>query len=125
MQISRSAKLDLTNPRGIHIGDRTLVSFDAAILSHDFVGNRHLDTWIGANCFIGARVVIMPGVRVGDHSVIGAGSVVTRDIPAHSLAMGNPARVVREGIMTARWGIMDPRVLAREGLVLPGTAQPS
>jgi acetyltransferase-like isoleucine patch superfamily enzyme len=46
--------------------------------------------------WIGSRVCILPGVRIGQHSAIGAGSVVTRDIPAHCLAAGNPARVVRD-----------------------------
>jgi acetyltransferase-like isoleucine patch superfamily enzyme len=46
--------------------------------------------------WIGSRVIILPGVVVGHHSVIGAGSVVTRDIPANCLAVGNPARVVRQ-----------------------------
>jgi acetyltransferase-like isoleucine patch superfamily enzyme len=45
--------------------------------------------------WIGSRVIILPGVLVGHHSVIGAGSVVTKDIPANCLAVGNPARVVR------------------------------
>jgi maltose O-acetyltransferase len=45
--------------------------------------------------WIGSRVIILPGVCVGHHSVVGAGSVVTKDIPADSLAVGNPARVVR------------------------------
>lgn len=47
------------------------------------------DVWVGANC------VITAGVHIGEHSVIGAGSVVTKDIPPHSLAVGSPARVVR------------------------------
>jgi acetyltransferase-like isoleucine patch superfamily enzyme len=46
--------------------------------------------------WIGSRAVILPGVSLGHHSVIGAGSVVTKDIPANCLAVGNPARVVRE-----------------------------
>ena len=46
--------------------------------------------------WIGSRVTILPGVFVGHHAVIGAGSVVTRDIPANCLAVGNPARVVRQ-----------------------------
>ena len=46
--------------------------------------------------WIGSRVIILPGVFVGHHSVIGAGSVVNRDIPANCLAVGNPARVVRQ-----------------------------
>ena len=51
---------------------------------------------IGKNCWLGANVVICPGVTVGDNSVIGAGSVVTRDIPENSVAAGNPCRVLRE-----------------------------
>ena len=50
---------------------------------------------IGRNCWLGAGVIVMPGVSIGDNSVIGAGSVVTRDIPADSLAAGNPCRVMR------------------------------
>lgn len=48
------------------------------------------------NVWIGAQVCILPGVTVGEGCVIGAGSVVTKDIPAHTLAVGNPCRVVRE-----------------------------
>ena len=48
------------------------------------------------NCWIGASVTILPGVTIGENTVIGAGSVVTTDIPANSLAVGNPCRVLRE-----------------------------
>lgn len=51
---------------------------------------------IGSDCWFGANVVVCPGVTVGDGCVIGAGSVVTRDIPANSFAAGNPCRVIRE-----------------------------
>lgn len=51
---------------------------------------------IGRNCWLGAGVVVVPGVTIGDNTVIGAGSVVTRDIPPGVLAVGNPCRVVRE-----------------------------
>ena len=50
---------------------------------------------IGSNVWIGAAAVVLPGVSVGDDSIIGAGSVVTRDIPAGVVAMGTPCRVVR------------------------------
>ena len=51
---------------------------------------------IGNNVWIGAQVCVLPGVTIGDDSVIGAGSVVTKDIPAGVLATGNPCRVIRE-----------------------------
>jgi galactoside O-acetyltransferase len=51
---------------------------------------------IGNNCWLGAGVLVMPGVTIGDNSVIGAGSVVTKDIPENVLALGTPCRVVRE-----------------------------
>jgi maltose O-acetyltransferase len=50
---------------------------------------------IGSNVWLGAAVIVLPGVSVGDDSVIGAGSVVTRDIPGGVVAVGNPCRVVR------------------------------
>lgn len=51
---------------------------------------------IGNNVWVGASSVILPGVHIGDNSVIGAGSVVTKDIPANVVAVGNPCRVLRE-----------------------------
>lgn len=51
---------------------------------------------IGNNVWIGAHVSVLPGVSIGDNTVIGAGSVVTKDIPANVLAYGNPCRVIRE-----------------------------
>ena len=51
---------------------------------------------IGSDCWIGGGAVILPGVKIGAKSVIGAGSVVTRDVPAGVIAAGNPCRVLRE-----------------------------
>ncbi|WP_324671368.1 sugar O-acetyltransferase [Hymenobacter sp. GOD-10R] len=51
---------------------------------------------IGNKVWLGAGVLIMPGVSIGDNAVIGAGSVVTRSIPANTVAVGNPCRVIRE-----------------------------
>lgn len=51
---------------------------------------------IGNDVWIGARVIILPGVSIGDGVVIGAGSIVTKDIPPYSVCAGNPARVIKE-----------------------------
>lgn len=51
---------------------------------------------VGHNCWIGGSVTILPGVSIGDNCTIGAGSVVTRDVPPNSVAVGNPARVIKK-----------------------------
>jgi maltose O-acetyltransferase len=51
---------------------------------------------IGDHCWLGGGVIVCPGVSIGDRYVVGAGSVVTRNIPKESLAVGNPARIIRK-----------------------------
>ena len=57
-----------------------------------------LPVTIGDNVWVGGRVVICPGVTIGSNTTIGAGSVVTKDIPDNVLAVGNPCRVIRENV---------------------------
>lgn len=52
------------------------------------------DIVVRKGCWIGAGAIILPGVTIGEHAVVGAGSVVTRDVPARTLAVGVPARVI-------------------------------
>lgn len=66
---------------------------------------------IGNDCWFGANVTVCPGVTIGDNCVIGAGSVVTRDIPANSFAAGVPCRVIRP-ITEADSMVHKPEVLA-------------
>lgn len=107
-QFSLSSKFDKTNPRGVHIGPESYIAFDAAILTHDLTRGLYLDTWIGRRCFIGARSIILPGVRIGDECVIGSGSVVTKDVLPNSLVAGNPAKVIRSNIkISSRYGRID------------------
>ncbi|KKK18165.1 acetyltransferase, CysE/LacA/LpxA/NodL family [Aspergillus rambellii] len=51
---------------------------------------------IGEDCWLAGNVIVLPGVTIGDGAVIGAGSVVTKDVPAYHLAVGNPAKIVRK-----------------------------
>jgi len=86
----------------IAIGDDTTISLDVIILAHDASTRTHVGysrvapVRIGHRVFIGARAVILPGVTIGDDAVVGAGSVVTRDVPAGTVAAGNPARVLMD-----------------------------
>lgn len=100
---------------GYAIGGRIVLK-KGALIGHDvtFVNNMHefkdknipvqyqgyrlphQNIIIGKNVWIGTRAVILPGVTVGDYSIIGAGAVVTKDIPANSIAAGVPAKVIRK-----------------------------
>jgi len=104
-KISSSAKLDKTNPQGIHIGKYSVVAFGAAVLTHDWVNDVHRDVHIGDNCFIGAHAMVLPGVTIGDNCIVAAASLVARNVPAGSLVAGNPARVVESNLKTTRYGI--------------------
>lgn len=123
-RISSTTKLDQTNPKGVHIGENTVFAFQSAVLTHDYVNARHVDTRIGSNCFIGAHVIVMPGVTIGDNVVVGAGSVVLTDIPGNCVVSGNPARIVERDIVTGRFGIRAERFLEKEGIALPTRSAP-
>lgn len=100
VRISWKAHLDKSiNPKGIHIGEGTSVLNGAMILSHDACRSLKTDTYIGKNCIIGVRSMVLPGVHIGDSSIIGMGGVVSKDVPPHCIVAGNPARVIREGIV--------------------------
>lgn len=101
---SLSVKFDRTYPKGMHVGEYTYVAFGASILSHDLTRGLYLDTHIGKNCFIGGRSIILPGVSIGDECVVGAGSVVTKDVPPNCAVAGNPAKVIKENIEVGRFG---------------------
>lgn len=87
----------------VRIGDHALFGPGVQILTPlhplDAVARRGREygrpVTIGADVWVGAGALILPGVRIGDGVVLGAGSVVTRDVPAGVLAAGNPCRVVR------------------------------
>lgn len=89
----------------IYIGDYTMIGPNVVIATagHPILPELrqkayqfNIPVHIGKNCWLGAGVLVMPGVTIGDNSVIGAGSVVTKDIPANVVAVGNPCKVLRE-----------------------------
>ena len=97
--------LTLVDDTHIYVGDNTMFgpNVTVATAGHPILPQLrekayqfNMPVRIGRNCWIGAGVVIVPGVSIGDNSVIGAGAVVTKDIPANSVAFGNPCRVARE-----------------------------
>ena len=110
MDISKSArisfgtKLDKTNPKGVHIGEESYLASGVILFSHDFSRNLRTHTYIGKRCFIGANAIIMAGVTIGDEVVVGSGAIVTKDVPSNCIVAGNPARIVKEGISTTKFG---------------------
>jgi maltose O-acetyltransferase len=70
-------------------------AFYASVEQRDRPEYRGRPIAVGDDCWLGGGVIVCPGVAIGDRSVIGAGAVVTRDIPADSVAVGHPARVIR------------------------------
>ncbi|HJE65838.1 MAG TPA: sugar O-acetyltransferase [Campylobacter avium] len=88
---------------GIEIGDDVFIGPKCNIttINHDFNPNNRQATFckgvkIGSRVWIGINVTICPGVSIGDNSIIAAGSVVTKDVPANVIVGGNPARVIKK-----------------------------
>lgn len=97
--------LTLVDDTDIYVGDYTMFAPGVIVATaahpilpelRERVCQYNMPVHIGRNCWIGAGAIIMPGVTVGDNTVIGAGSLVTKDIPANVVAYGSPCRVIRE-----------------------------
>lgn len=106
--ISPSCVFDAAGYNLISVGDGTTISFDTAILVHDFSIDKALFEFrgkhgkllqpvrIGKNCFIGAKVLILPGTTIGDNCIVGGGAVVKGSFPSGSIICGNPGKAVGE-----------------------------
>lgn len=115
VRLSFKSRIDRTNPKGLTIGEKTMVTFDAIILSHDYASRRHAaKTKIGSYCFIGCGAIILPNITIGNHVIVAAGSVVTKDVPDNCIVAGNPAKVVKTGIETIAYGMLSENYLNKQ-----------
>lgn len=97
--------LTMVDDTHIYVGDNTMIGPNVTIATaghpidpalRDVQAQFNMEVHIGRNVWIGGGCVLLPGVSIGDNTVIGTGSIVTKDIPANVVAYGNPCRVIRE-----------------------------
>mgnify|MGYP005830239449 CR=1 FL=1 len=119
--------LTLVDDTHIYVGDYTMIgpNVTLATAGHPILPALREEVYqfnppvrIGRNCWLGAGVIVLPGITIGDNTVVGAGSVVTRDLPSGVVAAGNPCRVLRE------IGERDRLYYWRDKRILPQTLPP-
>lgn len=119
--------LTLVDDTHIYVGDCTMIGPNVTLATaghpilpalREEVYQFNLPVRIGRNCWLGAGVIVLPGITIGDNTVVGAGSVVTRDLPSGVVAAGNPCRVLRE------IGERDRLYYWRDKRILPQTPPP-
>lgn len=101
----RTINIDITRPYLVEIGDNVRLNRGLTILTHDYVSRAFKIIYgdflpssgkvkIGNNVYFGRNCSVLKGVTIGDNTIIGYGSIVTKDIPSNSVAVGVPARVI-------------------------------
>lgn len=104
-EVYANFNLTLVDDTHIYVGDSTMLGPNVVIATagHPILPELREKAYqfnkavhIGKNCWLGAGVLVMPGVTIGDNTVVGAGSVVTKDLPPNVIAVGNPCKVLRE-----------------------------
>ena len=97
--------LTLVDDTHIYVGDCTMFGPNVTVATaghpilpelRELAYQYNTPVHIGRNCWLGAGVIVLPGVTIGDNTVVGAGSVVTKDLPSNVVAVGNPCKVLRE-----------------------------
>lgn len=97
--------LTLVDDTHIYVGDYTMIGPNVVIATaghpilpelREQAYQYNMPVRIGKNCWIGSGAIILPGITIGDNVVVGAGSVVTKDLPSNVVAVGNPCRVLQE-----------------------------
>lgn len=101
--VSFGGNVYLSKTAPISIGDHTMIAYNVSILTSTHNYNNH-PMWIeridrpvkiGRHVWIGASAIILPGVIIADYSVVGSGSVVTKNVPRGAIVAGNPAKIIK------------------------------
>mgnify|MGYP002520574860 CR=1 FL=1 len=106
VRLSRSTYLDKAYPGGVKIDEYTYLARGVNVMAHDFCRLKGGETIIGKRCFIGSNAIIMCNVKIGDEVIVGAGAVVTKDVPSNCIVAGNPAKIIRQNIHTGKYGYL-------------------
>lgn len=98
VSVGLMAMMDIIFPEEISIGDNSIIGYNSVLLGHEFLVKewRRGRVEIGENVVIGANTTVLPGIKVGDNSIISACSLVNRDIPPGVMAGGVPVRILKE-----------------------------
>lgn len=97
--------LTLVDDTHIYVGDNTMFGPNVVLATaghpilpilRENAYQYNASIHIGKNCWLGANVIVLPGITIGDNTVVGAGSIVTKDLPSNVVAVGNPCKVIRE-----------------------------
>ncbi|WP_051250488.1 acyltransferase [Paenibacillus harenae] len=101
--------VDVFFPERITVGNNSIIGYNTTILTHEYLIKEYRlgDVKIGSNVMIGANSTILPGVSIGDHAVVAAGSLVHKDVPAYAFVGGNPMKELRRDEIAVTTGLDD------------------
>ena len=88
--------VDIMFPERIRVGRNTVIGYNTTILAHEYLINEYRlgDVTIGDEVLIGANTTILPGITIGNHAVVSAGTLVHKDVPAGTFVGGNPMKII-------------------------------
>jgi acetyltransferase-like isoleucine patch superfamily enzyme len=88
--------VDIMFPERISVGKNSVIGYNTTILTHEYLIDEYRlgDVVIGDEVMIGANSTVLPGVEIGDHAVVSAGTLVNRDVPEGAFVGGNPMKII-------------------------------
>jgi maltose O-acetyltransferase len=102
--ISLSTRFVARERGSITVGPETLIAFKTLVMSYDARARSERPVRIGRRCFIGGGSTVLPGVTIGDESIVAAGAIVDSDVPPRCVVAGNPAAVIARDIQVGPYG---------------------